>query len=56
MLVSKKKLKKGDLICKWDPYNAVILSELEGVVEFENLVEGFTYREELDEQTGLQKK
>ncbi|MDG2369502.1 MAG: DNA-directed RNA polymerase subunit beta' [Flavobacteriales bacterium] len=50
---NKKKLKKGDLICKWDPYNAVILTELEGVVEFENLVEGFTYREEQDEQTGF---
>jgi DNA-directed RNA polymerase subunit beta' len=50
---NKKKLKKGDLICKWDPYNAVILTELEGKVEFENLVEGFTYREEQDEQTGF---
>jgi DNA-directed RNA polymerase subunit beta' len=50
---NKKKLKKGDLICKWDPYNAVILTELEGLVEFENLVEGFTYREEQDEQTGF---
>jgi DNA-directed RNA polymerase subunit beta' len=49
----KKKLKKGELICKWDPYNAVILTEREGVVEFENLVEGFTYREEQDEQTGF---
>tara|TARA_Y100001968_G_scaffold188190_1_gene172520 strand:- start:25488 stop:29813 length:4326 start_codon:yes stop_codon:yes gene_type:complete len=50
---NKKKLKKGDLICKWDPYNAVILSELDGAVQFENLVEGVTYREEQDEQTGF---
>jgi DNA-directed RNA polymerase subunit beta' len=50
---NKKKLKKGDLICKWDPYNAVILSELDGAVQFENLVEGITYREEQDEQTGF---
>ncbi|MEC8968124.1 MAG: DNA-directed RNA polymerase subunit beta' [Bacteroidota bacterium] len=50
---NKKKLKKGDLICKWDPYNAVILSDIDGSVQFENLVEGVTYREEQDEQTGF---
>ena len=50
---NKKKVKKGDLICKWDPYNAVILSELDGKVAFENLEEGVTYREEVDEQTGF---
>ena len=36
---NKNKLKKGDLICKWDPYNAVILSDIDGSVQFENLVE-----------------
>ncbi len=50
---NKKKVKKGDLICKWDPYNAVILSELDGKVAFEHLEEGITYREEVDEQTGF---
>ena len=49
----KDKLKKGDLICKWDPYNAVIISEVEGLIHFNNLVEGVTYREEVDEQTGF---
>ena len=49
----KDKLKKGDVICKWDPYNAVIISEYEGSLGFNNLVEGYTYREEVDEQTGF---
>jgi DNA-directed RNA polymerase subunit beta' len=49
----KDKLKKGDVICKWDPYNAVIISEFKGDVQFNNLVEGVTYREEVDEQTGF---
>ena len=50
------KLKKGDAICEWDPYNAVILSETTGKVEFENLTQGVTYRVEIDEQTGFQEK
>ena len=50
------KLKKGDAICEWDPYNAVILSETTGKVEFENLTQGITYRVEIDEQTGFQEK
>ena len=41
------------MICKWDPYNAVIISEVEGLIHFNNLVEGVTYREEVDEQTGF---
>ena len=40
----KDKLKKGDVICKWDPYNAVIISEFEGILKFNNLIEGVTYR------------
>ncbi|GIR12696.1 MAG: hypothetical protein CM15mP23_12710 [Cryomorphaceae bacterium] len=50
------KLKKGQVICEWDPYNAVILSETTGKVEFENLAQGVTYRVEIDEQTGFQEK
>ena len=49
-------VKKGDLICEWDPYNAVIISEYEGKIGFENIVEGVTYRDEYDEQTGLREK
>jgi DNA-directed RNA polymerase subunit beta' len=50
------KVKKGDLICDWDPYNAVIVSEFSGKIEFENIEEGITYREESDEQTGFKEK
>lgn len=49
-------VKKGDVICSWDPYNAVIVSEVDGVLEFENIIEGVTYREEVDEQTGFAEK
>jgi DNA-directed RNA polymerase subunit beta' len=57
MLVENgKDIKKGDAICKWDPYNAVIVSEFSGILEFENIIEGITYREEVDEQTGFAEK
>jgi DNA-directed RNA polymerase subunit beta' len=49
-------VKKGDLICQWDPYNALIISEVDGKVKFENVIEGVTYREESDEQTGFKEK
>ena len=49
-------VKKGDLICEWDPYNAVIIAETDGKVLFENIIEGVTYRDERDEQTGLSEK
>jgi len=51
-----KSLKKNDVICTWDPYNAVIISELAGKVEFESIEENATYREEIDEQTGFAEK
>ncbi len=50
------KVKKGDILCSWDPYNAVIISEMPGKVDFENIEEGITYREESDEQTGFREK
>ncbi|MBQ8424023.1 MAG: DNA-directed RNA polymerase subunit beta' [Coprobacter sp.] len=49
-------LKKGDMVCEWDPFNAVIVSEATGKVRFENVVEGVTYKVESDEQTGLREK
>ncbi|MDD4087863.1 MAG: DNA-directed RNA polymerase subunit beta', partial [Bacteroidales bacterium] len=49
-------VKKGDFISDWDPYNAVILSEYEGKISFENIIEGVTYRIESDEQTGYNEK
>ncbi len=50
------KVKKGDQLCYWDPYNAVILSEMNGKVEFEAIEEGITFREVSDEQTGHREK
>lgn len=47
---------KGDLICEWDPYNAVIISEVDGKVSFESVIDGITYRDESDEQTGYKEK
>ena len=49
-------LKKGDVVCEWDPFNAVIVSEATGKVRFENVIEGVTYTVESDEQTGLREK
>ena len=49
-------LKKGDVVCEWDPFNAVIVSEATGKVRFDNVVEGVTYKVESDEQTGLREK
>ena len=51
-----QKLKKGDEICSWDPFNAVIISEINGKVRFENVIEGITFREEADEQSGMREK
>ena len=50
------KIKKGDMICEWDPYNAVIVSEFTGKIDFEHIEEGVTFREESDEQTGYKEK
>ncbi len=51
-----ERVEKGKAICSWDPYNAVIISEFAGVVEFEHVEEGVTFREESDEQTGYKEK
>ena len=46
-------VEKGTLIAKWDPFNAVIVTEAAGRIEFENVIEGVTYKVESDESTGL---
>lgn len=51
-----KHIKKGDVICRWDPFNNVIISEVNGKVKFENIIENVTYRDEMDEQTGHREK
>jgi len=50
------KLSKGDVVCQWDPYNGVIISEFAGKVKYENIEQGVTYQVEIDEQTGFQEK
>jgi len=50
------KVKKGELICAWDPYNAVILSDLAGKIQYDNIIDGITFREENDEVTGYGEK
>lgn len=47
------KVKKDDLICRWDPFNAVIVSEYAGVLRLHDVVEGVTYKAETDDATGL---
>jgi DNA-directed RNA polymerase subunit beta' len=51
-----QKITKGESLCKWDPYNAVILSEFDGKIEFDAIVEGVTYKEVSDDQTGFREK
>jgi DNA-directed RNA polymerase subunit beta' len=49
-------IKRGETICSWDPYNAVILTDIKGKIGYINIEEGITYREEVDEQTGFTEK
>ena len=51
-----QKLKKDSVVCQWDPYNGVIISEFSGKVRFENIEQGITFQVEIDEQTGFQEK
>ncbi len=56
MVKDGQHISKGDTICTWDPFNNVIVAEIDGVLKFENVIEGVTYREESDEQTGHREK
>ena len=49
-------IKPGDVICEWDPFNAVIVSEFGGHLHYQNLIENVNYRVDIDEQSGLQDK
>ncbi|SOE22091.1 DNA-directed RNA polymerase subunit beta' [Spirosomataceae bacterium TFI 002] len=51
-----QKIEKGDAICHWDQFNAVIIAEMDGTIEYESIEEGITFREEADEQTGFKDK
>ncbi len=48
--------KKGQIICEWDPFNAVIISETEGKIEFEDVIENITFKTDTDDATGLSEK
>ncbi|GAL75122.1 DNA-directed RNA polymerase beta' subunit [Nonlabens ulvanivorans] len=50
------KVKKGDVLAKWDPFNGVIISEFAGKIKFENIIQGTTFQVETDEQTGYEEK
>jgi DNA-directed RNA polymerase subunit beta' len=49
-------VKKGDRICEWDPFNAVIITEVSGKIELDNVIENITFKTESDETTGLKEK
>ncbi len=51
-----QQVEKGAELCNWDPYNAVILSEYDGTIGYESIIEGITFKEESDEQTGHREK
>jgi len=53
---SGSEVKKGDLICEWDPFNAVVVCEVGGKIRFENVIEGVTYKAEIDDATSLEEK
>jgi DNA-directed RNA polymerase subunit beta' len=53
---SGSKIAKGDVICKWDPYNGVIISEFQGKIAYEDIEQGISFQVEIDEQTGFQEK
>ena len=49
-------VEKGNVLAAWDPYNSVIMSEFAGTVGYQDIIEGVTFREESDEQTGYKEK
>ena len=49
-------IKRGERIAEWDPYTRPILTEVEGAIDFEDLVDGLSMSEQLDESTGIAKR
>jgi DNA-directed RNA polymerase subunit beta' len=56
LIKNGQELHRGDVVCTWDPYNGVIISEFSGKIKYENIEQGITYQVEIDEQTGFQEK
>ena len=52
----KDHVEKGTVIAKWDPFNAVIVTEFSGKIRFNDIIEGITYRVEEDDATGLRER
>ncbi|MDP3354033.1 MAG: DNA-directed RNA polymerase subunit beta', partial [Flavobacteriaceae bacterium] len=53
-VTDKAEIKRGDVICQWDSFNGVIVSEYAGKVSFDNIERGINFIVEIDEQTGFQ--
>jgi DNA-directed RNA polymerase subunit beta' len=49
-------VKKGDVLCEFDPFNSVIITEEDGIIQFDAVEEGITFKTEVDEQTGFSEK
>jgi len=55
-VADKQKIKKGERIAEWDPFSIPILSEVDGIIKFGDIIEGKTMQEQVDEVTGLSRK
>jgi DNA-directed RNA polymerase subunit beta' len=55
-VVDGQEIQRGDKICEWDPFNAVIVSDFGGLIRYNSLEEGTNYRVERDDQTGFAEK
>lgn len=56
MVKNGDKIKKDTLVARWDPYNAVIIAEAAGKIEYEDIAQAKTFQVEIDEQTGFEEK
>jgi len=55
-VIDGQEIKKGDKICEWDPFNAVIISDKTGIIQYDGLEENVTFKNDVDDQTGFSEK
>ena len=55
-VTDNSEVKKGQLIAEWDPFSIPILAEVDGTIKFDDITEGKTMQEQVDEVTGLSRK
>jgi len=55
-VVDGQEVQRGDKLCEWDPFNAVIVSDFKGLVRYNSLEEGVNFRMDRDDQTGFAEK